>query len=139
MRKMREWARGAVVTALVTLAIALLLGGLLSGCGDNGKRALVGHWVASSTAGKPGKLSDLTIAEDGTFLYAGQNAYGGTVRFAGTYELGSAKDGPWIKLVYHDFPNRPITWFYKRDGNSLAVSVAPNDLKTGTAMVFTKQ
>jgi hypothetical protein len=124
---------------IAVLLLASLFGALSAGCSADAKQQLIGHWVAGATSGKAGTLSDLTLASDGTFLYEGKNALGGTVRFAGTYALGNASEGPWIELVYHDFPDKPITWFYKVDGTKLSVSTQAGNLKNGSAMEFTKQ
>ena len=134
---MKPRSRRIALVMVALLATGLLAG--VAGCSAGAKRGLVGNWVADANANKPGKLFDLTIAADGTFFYSGKNALGGGVRFGGKYALGSSGSGPWIKLVYNDFPDRPITWFYKLSGNKLAVSTAPGDLKSGTAMVLTRQ
>jgi hypothetical protein len=123
-----------ILVAVLTLAVLVA-----AGCSADAKQRLMGHWVASATDGKAGTLSDLTLAPDGTFLYAGKNAYGGTVRFAGTYSLGKSGDGPWITLVYHDFPDKPVTWFYEVTGDTLRASVKAGNLKNGSAMEFTRQ
>jgi len=57
----------------------------------------------------------------------------------GVYETGDSQDGPWIRLVYHDFPDRNITWFYRVEGDRLTVSALPANLKNGTALEFTRR
>ncbi len=128
--------RSMAIAMTAALAFVLLAG--TAGC-SGAKQKLVGSWVAATNAGKPGSLSDLTIAGDNTFLYAGKNAFGSSVRFGGKYTLGSSKAGPWIRMVYDDFPDRPIVWFYKVNGRWLEVSTVAADLKNGTAMALSRQ
>jgi hypothetical protein len=128
-------------TTIVAMVIAaLLLTGLL-GC--SAKRpappSVVGSWQIAESAGDAGKLFDLTLAQDGTFIYAGKNALGAPVRFLGTYTMGSSTDGQWMRLVYHDRPSDPTVWFYRVDDKQLTVSTQPGNLDNGTALVFNRK
>ena len=122
--------------------MAALLAGVvcvlaMSGCGP--KPTLVGRWEAQATSGKRASLSTLTLESDGTFRYAGKNALGGPVAFGGTYKLARTPSGPTLTLVYADFPNTPVTWYYALSRDELRVSTVLGDLKNGTALTFQRQ
>jgi hypothetical protein len=95
--------------------------------------------VAQSSKGQPANLSDLTLTADGKFTYGGQNALGGPVKFAGTYNTGRSDLGPWIQLVFADYTDRQTVWYYTVSDKELAVSAIPGNLKNGSALVFTRQ
>jgi hypothetical protein len=130
-------SRPAMLAVLaMTTVLACVLVAQLAGCSASPQKRLEGRGVADSTSGKKGTLSDLTLSPDMTFQYAGQNAYGGTVRFGGTWKTGGSAQGPTITLVYHDFPDKPVTWFYEVASDTLRVSTQPGNLKNGSALVF---
>jgi hypothetical protein len=91
------------------------------------------------TSGKAASLSELTLAQDGTFTYGGRNAHGVPVTFSGRYDMGTEQRGPWIRLTYSDFPDRPTVWFYRLAPDTLTVSAVRGDLSNGTALVFTRR
>ena len=122
-----------LATALGALACLLALGA----CGP--KPTLAGTWEAQAASGKPASLSTLTLRPDGTFRYAGKNALGGPVAFGGTYRVGRTPSGPTLTLVYADFPNNPVTWYYALSQDELRVSTLLGDLKNGTALTFQRQ
>ncbi len=134
---MRSTRTSTLVTALAVLSLALAVA-LLGGCARDPAERLVGQWQAPASANKPGNLSDLEINADKTFTHVGKNALGGKVTFMGVYQTGDSPDGPWVRLIYHDFPDRDITWYYQVDGDKLAVSALPANLKNGTALEFVR-
>ena len=118
------------LAALVLFAVA---------CTPAAKPSLVGTWVSKDSSGKSANLSDLTLKADGTFEYAGKNALGGPVKFAGTYQTGTTTEGPWLRLTYSDFPDRSTLWFYRLEPTQLTVSAVAGDLANGSALVFTRR
>ena len=128
---MRKRALLVVLAAIAVMAVACT--------SPAPKPSLEGSWVVQDTAGKPGTLSDLTLAADGTFTYAGLNALGSPVRFAGSYQKGTSGAAPWIRLTYADFPDRPTRWFYRLEPQRLTVSTAVGNLRNGSALVFTRR
>jgi hypothetical protein len=129
------------ITTMVAMLIAALLIAGPVGCSAKKPAApsVVGSWQIAESAGDAGKLFDLTLAQDGTFIYAGKNALGAPVRFLGTYTMGKSADGEWLRLSYNDRPGDPTVWFYRVDDKQLAVSTQPGNLDNGTALVFIRK
>jgi len=50
--------------------------------------------------------------------------------------VGSSAEGAVIRLTYDDFPDKPTTWFFKLDGDTLTVAPSRDDLQTEAALVF---
>lgn len=138
MPAFRSLSARIALAAFVCAALFALA--LLSGCSaEDPASKLVGEWSAPATADKPANLSDLTLKADKTFVHVGKNALGGKVTFMGVYETGTSKEGPWVRLVYHDFPDRQVAWFYKIEGDKLYVSSLVGNLSNGTALEFTRK
>ena len=138
-------AKRRLISASVwTLVGLVLLGAALVGCGPAkqapaGQANLVGEWTSPDTAGKNASLSDITFYPDGRFRYAGRSAIGGLVAFGGTYQQGQDAGTPTVKLVFADFPDRPTSWYYQLDGNTLKVSTVRGNLTNGSALTFKRK
>ena len=131
----KRWLIGASVAVL----LCALLGGVLVGCAPKKPASLVGEWTSPDTAGMNASLSDITFYSDGRFRYAGKSAIGSPVAFGGTYQTGADSGAPTVTLVYSDFPDRPTSWYYQLEGNTLKVSVVRGNLTNGSALTFTRK
>jgi hypothetical protein len=120
------------------LCVALAFTGCASrrSPGRDATQSIVRLWRTEAANGRAAGLSEIGFGADGAFTHSGNNALGLPVNFGGRYEVGrSAKDSV-IRLTYDDFPDKPTTWFFRLDGDTLTVAPSAADLGTEVAIVF---
>ncbi len=128
------------------IAVALLCAGVvLGGCRSRRPEAaasaqdIVGLWTNVAAKGQPATLFEIGFDRDGAFRHAGSNALGRRVNFGGRYEVGSSAEGPFIRLTYDDYPDKPTTWFFRLEGDRLTVAPDSAALGTEAALVFKRE
>jgi hypothetical protein len=125
------------------LCVALLCAALsVTGCasrrspGPDVTQSIVGLWKIEAAKGRPARLSEIGFGADGAFRHSGNNALGLPVNFGGRYEVGGSARDSVIRLTYDDFPDKPTTWFFRLEGDTLTVAPSAADLGTEAAIVF---
>jgi hypothetical protein len=135
MRTATRWAAIAVGSAVLLAALLAL------GCAPKATpasvdtRALVGLWTDAEARGIAGRLDEIQFREDGSFRHSGNNALGKPVNFGGHYQASRSAEGPFLRLIYDDFPEQTTVWFYRLDGDKL--TVAPRAAELGSANSIT--
>jgi hypothetical protein len=129
----------------ITLVVMLLCAALaVTGCasrrsqGSDVTPSIVGLWKIEAAKGRPASLSEIGFGADGAFRHSGNNALGLPVNFGGRYEVGGSAKDSVIRLTYDDFPDRPTTWFFRLEADTLTVAPSAADLATEDAIVFTR-
>ena len=147
-RARAQWSRETVnATKRMTVVGVLLLSVLLVAGGCSAPKqeepvtaqSVVGLWTNAAIKGQPASLSELSLAEDGSFRHSGSNALGLPVTFGGRYAVGTSGEGSVVRLTYDDFPDKPTTWYFRLEDDRLTLAPSAVELGSEAAVVLTRE
>jgi hypothetical protein len=98
--------------------------------------SVVGLWSVPYAKDREATLAEIGFGADGSFRHSGTNALGLPVNFQGRYVVGDSPQTPAIQLVYDDFPDKPVIWYYRLDKAGLTVAEDPSLLDSANAIHF---